>query len=89
MRMTEAHIRKIIRQELLKEMEMGDMPPNQPPQEETKLHGGAIATGLGVGGLVALANFLVAELQKKGGMGHEIALKIAELNDLIQASMNE
>jgi len=31
----------------------------------------------------------VAELQKKGGMGHEIALKIAELNDLIQASMKE
>ena len=89
MKLTEAHIRKIIRQELLKEMEMGDMPPNQPPQEETKLHGGAIATGLGVGGLVALANFLVAELQKKGGMGHEIALKIAELNDLIQASIHE
>jgi hypothetical protein len=85
MRMTEAQMRKIIRQELLKEMGMGDMPP----QEETKLHGGAIATGLGVGGLVALANFLVAELQKKGGMGHDIALKIAELNDLIQASMNE
>jgi hypothetical protein len=87
MKLTEAQIRKIIREELLKEMH--DMPPNQPPQEETKLHGGAIATGLGVGGLVALANFLVAELQKKGGMGHEIALKIAELNDLIQASMNE
>jgi hypothetical protein len=89
MKLTEAHIRKIIREELMKEMGMGDMPPNQPPQEETKLHGGAIATGLGVGGLVALANFLVAELQKKGGMGHDIALKIAELNDLIQASMNE
>jgi len=89
MKLTEAHIRKIIREELMKEMGMGDMPPNQPPQEETKLHGGAIATGLGVGGLVALANFLVAGLQKKGGMGHEIALKIAELNDLIQASMNE
>jgi hypothetical protein len=88
MRMTEAHIRKIIRQELLKEMGMGDMPSSQPPQEETKLHAGPIAGGLATGGalgaLVGVMNYVQTH-----PIGHDIAMKIKELSDAVQSAMEE
>jgi len=75
MRMTEAQLRKVIRKEILREMEEG-----MPPQEEKgKLYPGAIAggaaTGLGLAGLVGLLNYVQTH-----PIGGEMAQKIAELS---------
>ena len=85
MRMTEAHIRKIIRQELLKEMGMGDMPSEE---EEGKIYPGAIAGGLtagaALGALVGVMNYV-----QTNPIGHEIAMRIQELSNLVQSAMEE
>lgn len=85
MKMTEAQLRKVIRQELLKEMEMGDMPPKE---EEGKIYPGHIAGGLATGGalgaLVGVMNYVQTH-----AIGHDIAMKIKELSDLVQGAIQE
>jgi hypothetical protein len=84
MRMTEAQLRKVIRKEILREMEEG-----MPPQEEKgKLYPGAIAGGIGAAGvLVALERAL--NYVQSNPIGHDIALKIQQLSDAVQSAMEE
>ena len=85
MRMTEAHIRKIIREELLKEMGMGDMPPEE---EEGKIYPGAIAGGIGAAGVLVALERALSYVQSNP-IGHDIALKIQQLSDAVQSAMEE
>jgi hypothetical protein len=82
MKMTEAQLRKVIRQELLKEMKMGE------PKEEEGIHAGVIAGGLATGGalgaLVGVMNYV-----QTNPIGHDIAMKIKELSDLVQGAIQE
>jgi hypothetical protein len=80
MRLSESQLRKIIREELLKEM-------NQTQLDE-KLHLGAIAGGLATGGAMAAINWLLNYVQTHP-IGHDIAVKIQQLSDAVQAAMEE
>lgn len=85
--MTEAQIRKIIREELLKEMEgMGPNPEQEEP--EGKIYPGAIAGGVGVAGALAGINALLMHIQTSG-VGADIAEKIRELSQMIEGAMEE
>lgn len=80
MKVTESQLRKIIRQELLKEI--------KEKQLNEKLHLGAIAGGLATGGALAAINWLLNYVQTNP-IGHDIAMKIQQLSDAVQAAMEE
>jgi hypothetical protein len=82
MRLNEAQLRRMIRQELLKEMEMGE------PKEEEGIHAGAIAGGLAAGGALGALVGIMDYVQTHP-IGHEIAMKIEELSRLVQSAMEE
>jgi hypothetical protein len=83
MKLTEAHIRKIIREELLKEMGMGDMPSEE---EEGKIYPGHIAGGVGVAGVLLGINKILMDVQQ-GPIGADIAAKIGQVSDQVQAAL--
>lgn len=82
MRLSETQLRRMIRQELLKEM--GEMEP----EEKEGIHAGAIAGGVGVAGALAGINALLMHIQTSG-VGADIAEKIRELSQMIQGAMEE
>ena len=82
--MTEAQIRKIIREELLKEME--GMGPQQPQEEPEGIHAGAIAGGVGVAGVLLGINKILMDVQQ-GPIGADIAAKIGQVSDQVQAAL--
>ena len=82
MRLNETQLRRMIRKELLKEMH------GMEPEEKEKLHLGAIAGGLATGGALGAVNYLLDYVQTHP-IGHEIAMKIQELSDAVQAAMEE
>ena len=61
MRMTEAQIRRVIREELLKEM--GDMPPEREKDLEPMDYVKSFGAGAGVAGAAAGVNWLVWYVQ--------------------------
>ena len=73
MKITESQLRKIIRQELLKET--GGMEP----EEKGKIYPGAIAGGVGVAGALAGINALLMHIQTSD-VGAEIAKELYSLN---------
>jgi hypothetical protein len=79
MKLNEAQLRKIIREELLKEMD------GMEPKEDEGLHLGAIATGLSVPAAAGLANAVVAYIQTHP----EIAEKVASFLKLLGVSLAE
>ena len=83
MRLSETQLRRMIRQELLKEMD--GMEPQQP---QGKIYPGAIAGGVGVAGALAGINALLMHIQNSD-VGAEIAERIRELSQIIQAAMEE
>lgn len=89
MRLSETQLRRMIRQELLKEMDvMGGMGPQEPQEEPEGIHAGAIAGGVGVAGALAGINALLMHIQTSG-VGADIAEKIRELSQMIQGAMEE
>ena len=82
MRLSETQLRRMIRQELLKEMD------GMEPEEKEGIHAGAIAGGLATGGalgaLVGVMNYVQTH-----PIGHDIAMKIKELSDLVQGAIQE
>lgn len=83
MRLSEGQLRKIIREELLKEMS-----GMEPKEEEGKLHLGAIAGGIATGGALAAINWLLNYVQTNP-IGNDIAMKIQQLSDAVQGAMEE
>jgi hypothetical protein len=77
MKMTEAQLRKVIRQELLKEMSIDE-----------KLHVGAIARGLGAAGAMVAVERLMTYIQESG-VGGELADKLLKLSHVIQQAVQE
>jgi len=85
--MTEAQLRKLIRQELLKEM--AGMEPKQPEPDLTPMdYLKSAGMGAGVTGVVALVNWLIWYVQTKG-VGHELAMKLQELSKVVQNALEE
>jgi hypothetical protein len=82
MRLSETQLRRMIRQELLKEM--GEMEP----EEKEGIHAGAIAGGLATGGALGAITYLLDYVQTHS-IGHEIAMKIQQLSDAVQSVMEE
>lgn len=77
MKMTEAQLRKVIREELLKEMSIDE-----------KLHVGAIAGGLGAAGAMVAVERLMNYIQTSG-VGGELADKLLQLSHVIQQAVQE
>jgi len=83
MKLTEAQMRKIIREELLKEMNFMNFFKKKP-----SLDLGAIAGGASVGMALGLINWLMWYVQTSGA-GAQLAEKIRELSQLVQGAMEE
>ena len=91
MKLTEAQMRKIIREELLKEMNFMNFFKKNPSEgqgQEGKLDFGAIAGGASVGMALGLVNWLMWYVQTSGA-GAQLAEKIRELSQLVQGAMEE
>ena len=88
MRMTEGQLRKIIREELLNEMNFFRKQPSEGQGQEGKLDVGAIAGGASVGMALGLVNWLLWYVQTSGA-GAQLAEKIGELSKLVQGAMEE
>ena len=82
MRLNETQLRRMIRQELLKEM--GEMEPQEEP--EGKIYPGAIAGGVGVAGVLFGINKTLMDVQQ-GPIGADIAAKIEQVSDQVQAAL--
>ena len=81
MRLSETQLRRMIRQELLKEMD--GMEPQQP---QGKIYPGAIAGGVGVAGVLFGINKTLMDVQQ-GPIGADIAAKIEQVSDQVQAAL--
>jgi hypothetical protein len=81
MKLNEAQLRKIIREELLKEIE-----GMEPKEEEGKIYPGAIAGGVGVAGVLFGINKILMDIQTSS-VGGEIAGKIEQVSDKVQQVM--
>ena len=90
MKLTESHIRKIIREELLKEMAgMPGMEPKQPEQDLTAMdYLKSAGMGAGITGIVAGLNKIIMDIQTNG-VGHDIAVKLQHLSDMVQDVIKE
>ena len=87
MKLTESHIRKIIREELLKEM--AGMEPKQPEQDLTPMdYVKSAGMGAGITAIVTGLNKVLLDIQTNG-VGREIAVKLQDLSDMVQNALQE
>jgi hypothetical protein len=85
--MTETQLRKLIRKQLIKEM--AGMEPKQPEQDLTAMdYVKSAGTGAGIAAVALGINKLIMDIQTNG-VGHDIALKLQHLSDMVQNAMKE
>lgn len=87
MKLSESQIRQVIREELKFVLNENDQ--NKPEQDLTAMdYLKSAGMGAGITGIVAGLNKIIMDIQTNG-VGHDIAIKLQHLSDMVQDVIKE